>query len=389
LSRLTCKTRKYLIGILSLVLIGLFFFNISMQFSLSDNSQDNNNSFVVIQAGDWFDYNWTNCKRIEVFNPGVALTNYSVKIGLTPRNFNYSAAQVDGEDIRFTYLDNVTLLNYWIEEWNNAATSTVWVKIPTIEASINTTILLYYGNENTTSLSDGSNVFDIFDDFLGSVLNEELWNATEVDDGGSQNYALKEGELNVNFSISGYGFHSGYLFFLKENITQQNYVIGLKSRWENLDYYRGFGIISGMTLKNNLSEKTHNTVGLWGDYSVIIHRYLKDSRTYTNVADYSSGTADFEYKALGSSFNLSLSGTYEYDYLFTEENFDYPSELYLHTAIGGRDESPVSAEVYYDHFYIRNYTANEPLVMIEDEFVVEIVDNTDPTIILVSPTEYM
>ncbi|MHA1356228.1 MAG: DUF2341 domain-containing protein, partial [Candidatus Heimdallarchaeota archaeon] len=387
MNKLTNKPRRYLIGILSLILICLFFLNVSLQFSVGDNSQESTNSFIVIQTGDWFDHNWTNCKRIEVFNPGVALTNYSVKIGLTPRNFNYSAAQVDGDDIRFTYLDNVTLLNYWLEEWNNATTSTVWVKIPTIEASINTTILLYYGNENATSLSDGSNVFDIFDDFSGDVLRDDLWNVIEFDNGGSQSYVVEDGELNVNVSIVGLGSNTGFYFLLKENITQQNYVIGLKSRWKNLDYYRGYGIVCGMTLRNNLTEKTQNAVGLRGDEEVTINRYLEDSFTYSNVADYSQGTADFEYKALGSSFNLSLSGTYEYDYLFTEENFDYPLELYINNYIGGRDESLVSAEVFYDHFYIRNYTANEPLVMIEDGFVVEIVDNTDPTIILVSPTE--
>ena len=52
--------------------------------------------------------------------------------------------------------------NYWIERWDNAGTSVVWVKVPTSGA---TALTMYYGNPAATSLSNGNTTFDFFDDF--------------------------------------------------------------------------------------------------------------------------------------------------------------------------------------------------------------------------------
>ncbi len=70
-----------------------------------------------------------------------------------------------GADLRF-YDSNGTKLPYYVEDWNEAnRTATVWVKVPLIPAGGSTTIKMYYYNEQATSESDPTQVFDFFDDF--------------------------------------------------------------------------------------------------------------------------------------------------------------------------------------------------------------------------------
>ncbi|MCD6409774.1 MAG: DUF2341 domain-containing protein [Candidatus Verstraetearchaeota archaeon] len=96
---------------------------------------------------------------------GTTLTNYQVKITLTPANFDYGKAQSDGSDLRFTSEDGVTLLPYWIESWNYGGTSTIWVKVSEIPASSKAHIYMYYGNSTASSQSNPHQVFLFYDDF--------------------------------------------------------------------------------------------------------------------------------------------------------------------------------------------------------------------------------
>jgi hypothetical protein len=76
--------------------------------------------------------------------------------------FFNGSANADFSDIRFT-LDNTTLLSYWIED-NSTDPARVWVNV-----TGNGTVNLYYGSPNATSLSNGSETFDFFDDFSGDL----------------------------------------------------------------------------------------------------------------------------------------------------------------------------------------------------------------------------
>ena len=50
--------------------------------------------------------------------------------------FDFTKAQSNGGDIRFTASDGVTLLPYWIESWNAGSSSaSLWVKVPSIPAA--------------------------------------------------------------------------------------------------------------------------------------------------------------------------------------------------------------------------------------------------------------
>ena len=111
---------------------------------------------------------WQYCANINIDNTGNsnALSDYQQKVVLDSSNFDFSKAKSDGGDIRFLDSDDSTPLSYWIENWDSSGqTATVWVKVPSIPASSNYTIYMYFGNASATSESNGTSTFEFFDDF--------------------------------------------------------------------------------------------------------------------------------------------------------------------------------------------------------------------------------
>jgi len=177
---------------------------------------------------------------------GSDLTDYQVLIELNSTNFDFSHAQTNGEDIRFTDTDS-NLSSYWIEEWDALnETAKIWVEVPSIPANGTVEIYCYYGNSEITSVSDGDAVFELFDDFEGTSLDTNKWNSYQTYSGGSiavensyvkldaylitsKNYQITDGIIETkvkiiskegsmfarstnntgNQWISSYGLHSG------------------------------------------------------------------------------------------------------------------------------------------------------------------------------------
>ena len=111
---------------------------------------------------------WPYKTPITITNTGVAITDYQVQVNLDTSNFNFSQANSDGSDIRFTAADGITLLPYWLETWIAGTSATFWVKVPSLPAAGNVTINLYSGNPSAASASDGSATFYSFDNFEGT-----------------------------------------------------------------------------------------------------------------------------------------------------------------------------------------------------------------------------
>lgn len=117
------------------------------------------------QAGPpWYDQAWHYRRPVVITNQGATLSYYQVLIMLDSNNFNFSRANVDGSDIRFTHSDGTTELNYWIESWDSANhLAYLWVRVPAL-ANGNTNIYLYYNNPEASPASDGVSTFDNFED---------------------------------------------------------------------------------------------------------------------------------------------------------------------------------------------------------------------------------
>jgi len=124
----------------------------------------------------WFNSTWQYRNLLNVSHIDRSVYNASVKVKLNTTNFNYSLANTTGQDIRFA-LDNGTMLDHYIQSWNSSGESRIWVRMPYLEQNTNTTIYIYYGNPEATSISNMTNVFGTglisFWDFDNNVI--DVW----------------------------------------------------------------------------------------------------------------------------------------------------------------------------------------------------------------------
>jgi len=137
---------------------------------------------------------WEYQRPITITYTGTALTNYQVRVTLTDFNSTFydRSAGTTGDDLRFSTDGSGGSepdVDYWIENWSDGATSTVWIEVPSIPASGNTTVYMYYGNATASAASDGDATFTIFDDFSGGGITPNLTvnvagSATVTESGG-------------------------------------------------------------------------------------------------------------------------------------------------------------------------------------------------------------
>ena len=114
-------------------------------------------------ASDWMSKDWEQRKKLTLNNASSSenLVDFPLHVQLTTSNFTYSQANATGTDIRFTDSDGITPLPYEIESWNSSATSTIWVKVPRIDAQSTTDhIYMYWGNGTASDGQDAEGVWD-------------------------------------------------------------------------------------------------------------------------------------------------------------------------------------------------------------------------------------
>lgn len=117
-------------------------------------------------------------------NSGSPLTNYQVNISFdTQTPIAAGNMQADCDDMRIrnsTSPGNVSF-HFWVEPPTCNTTDTqIWVKVPTIAASTNTSIFLYYGNAAVANIENGNRTFTDFQDFdeQGHAETISNWSTT-------------------------------------------------------------------------------------------------------------------------------------------------------------------------------------------------------------------
>lgn len=99
---------------------------------------------------------WNNQSEIRITeNSGVTLDNYSVLVYVEYEDEMNS----DFSDLRFYNEAEDTELGYWIQNKSDDNYAYIWVDIPTLTASSETTIYMNYGNVRASSTSSKDNVF--------------------------------------------------------------------------------------------------------------------------------------------------------------------------------------------------------------------------------------
>ncbi len=131
--------------------------------------------FNNVYADDaWWDSSWTKRIKLTINNSGRAenLVNFPLAVFLNNTRTSYADFVTGGNDIRFVDADGVTVLNYEIEKWDTTGTSTVWVKVPQIDASSATDyIYLYYDNSSATDAPTTASTTAVWDSNYLSVYH--------------------------------------------------------------------------------------------------------------------------------------------------------------------------------------------------------------------------
>ncbi|UCE72829.1 MAG: DUF2341 domain-containing protein, partial [Methanomassiliicoccales archaeon] len=111
------------------------------------------NEIMFKPDGNPYDNGWDHRKKITIHAGKVAgdLTDFPVVLDMTLSDLAHYA-QSDGDDILFVGADNDTKLAHEIEIFNGTTGRLlVWIKIPYLSSTEDTTIYMYFGNSSTTN----------------------------------------------------------------------------------------------------------------------------------------------------------------------------------------------------------------------------------------------
>jgi len=176
------------------------------------------------EAASWL-YGWQHRKSHVINSASGAGTNYQIKIiahygsgedyndntKSPPEGHVYlnGHCKTDFGDVRFTGKDSsgngqeINLLDYWIEEKVDSDYAIFWVELQYSLDSENQTIYIYYGKDDSTTISNGDETFLIWDDF------SDLSRWTETD----PNNHISMDTANKKIDIEGLGRNEDAYFY--------------------------------------------------------------------------------------------------------------------------------------------------------------------------------
>ncbi|MDP6157095.1 MAG: DUF2341 domain-containing protein [Candidatus Thermoplasmatota archaeon] len=132
---------------------------------------------------------WRYKKPISVTNNQGLINAYQTLVTLNLSVFNYSHASSNGNDLRFID-EQGNEMAYWIQLWNPNGLSKIWVNVT--EMSNGTSrIWMHYGNPTAGRRSDGTKVFELFDDFEDEqVGNSVIPGGWTLDSAGTNRFGV-------------------------------------------------------------------------------------------------------------------------------------------------------------------------------------------------------
>jgi len=138
-----------------------------------------------VPDSEWFDTSWSKRKRVTVTNnDATEYTNAVVEITI-PYD---SDMQTDFDDLRVSNSGGTTTLSFAREIYTASTEATLWVKIPTLAASSDTELYVYYGNGGATYGGVGTSTFIVYDDFEDDNITEYSGDSTLFNVGTSYAY---------------------------------------------------------------------------------------------------------------------------------------------------------------------------------------------------------
>lgn len=140
------------------------------------------------------------------------LVNFPVTVTFTSSTLDFTKANADGFDLRFTEADGDTLIKYERERHDNGSSLGEYhVKVPAVASSTDTDFYVYYKVADTGDGADATNVWDSnfkgvwhMKDITTSTINDSTSNANNGTKGAANNPVEATGKI-----AKGQDFESG------------------------------------------------------------------------------------------------------------------------------------------------------------------------------------
>jgi hypothetical protein len=260
----------------------------------------------------------------------------------------------DYGDVRIFDSDNA-VLKYWLESYNSSA-AVFWVKVPNIPAG-QKTLNIYYGDQSLSSLSNGSLVFDFFEDFENYSAGQNLngvknWSANAGNITASTKFSSsgsKSGNWQLGIPAGGQGAFCEFGQKTSDFILEYSYLRDL--------YGCIFGTIDqtnwGSSTLYNLNRSLYYRNSSGGD--TLITNSLNNGTWYRFTEIHHPASKKYDLKINEGAIYSSSNRTYN-----RQEN---PRYFKILSATG--DEVVMS--VYFDDLRIRKYAASEPVATVGSE----------------------
>lgn len=153
----------------------------------------------------WWDIAWSRRRPVTVDGSSVAedLMSVPIRLRLDDTRIDHAAVQDGGADLRFIDDATGTELAYEVEHWDDAGSSEIWLRIPTLPAGGTATVWMYHDNAAAPPGDDPPGVWD--DDFVSVHHLADLSDAT---DGGHEGFGANlpadaEGRIGRGLAFDG------------------------------------------------------------------------------------------------------------------------------------------------------------------------------------------
>ena len=320
-----------------------------------------NQQVAAENPASWWNIAWGKRQPINLHvSSGSTPQNYQILLNIT---YN-SDMKNDFSDLRFiSYSDNVTELDYWIDEKSDGNWALIWVEIADRITTKNQTLAwMYYGNKGANSNSNGDDTFVFFDDFEKNDFNR--W-----DFAGSNWVIDSEKSVQGSYSAKAMGipFTTNERNLLKNiSISENVYVEFYTKAYDSVS--AGFVGLFQSNLKNYVVACIQNS----GNYQYYQVWYQDWGKTYTSD--------EWDKIKLGFNFESSKMKLWVDD--------EYIGETFIKDKMGrlvnGFNQlSPTANTVtgrdfWVDEYKIRKYNSVEPEYSFGEESELEYAQDNQP-----------
>ena len=247
----------------------------------------------TVTGTNWWNSSWALRKIINISNTGSALTNYTV---IT--NISYVVGmQPSFNDLRFTYYNGTDQLEmYYQKLYVESNVGMFALRVPSIAASSNTTVYMYYNNSGATDASNAGATWVLYDPFDGASYNATRWETHYVGNGaGPESFTVSGGILDIYASgVSGDEGSNSWQFVLNhttyskfDNLT----LCANMSMTYSSPFSKSYGIV-GAYQYESFVNRSYAYSGAW-DAAQFSYFIVGNDSGYTFIFTNATSAAEF------------------------------------------------------------------------------------------------